>query len=141
MVSIIALLVLTYRDPNQTTALTVPTRKHPKTVRLNLLPSPPPEVELNMPMQDDQLQPHRSETTDVVFSQRTIVSPTDSVDEKPQLRSGSKWRQHDLELLKVKFDPDDDSELSVLDVGHEWNENQRESTIPKRLPSQISKCL
>ena len=134
--SIIALIILTYRDQNRMTVLTAPTRKNPKTVRLNILPSPPPEFEVDMPMQDEQ-QPRRSERPDVLFSQRPIVSPTDSVDERLQLRSGSKWRQHDLELLKVKFDPDDDSELSVLDVEHGWNESQRESTIPKCLITNI----
>jgi hypothetical protein len=87
----------------------------------------------------DKKQPRRSQRTDVSHSQSSshVFLPTDSVQETPQLRSGSKWRQHDLELLKVNFDPDDDSPLSVLDVEHEWTQSQRQSTIPDSFPMQF----
>jgi hypothetical protein len=83
-------------------------------------------------MEDEQQQACRSKRTDVSFSQSStvVVLPTDSVDENPQLRSGSKWCQHDLKPLKVKFDPDEDSELSILNVEYEWNEVQRQSIVP-----------
>ena len=51
-------------------------------------------------------------------------------EEQHRLRSGSKWRQHDLALLKVKFEPDEDSELSMLDVEHEWSLSQRQRILP-----------
>ena len=63
-----------------------------------------------------------------------VVLTTDCVEEIHRLRSGSKWRQHDLELLKVKFDLYEDSDLSVLDVEHEWSSSQRQSTLPFLCP-------
>jgi hypothetical protein len=62
-----------------------------------------------------------------------VVLPTDDVEEgeeRHRLRSGSKWRQHDLALLKVKFEPDEDSELPMLDVEHEWSLSQRQRILP-----------
>lgn len=61
-----------------------------------------------------------------------MVLPTDTVMEGERLRSGSKWRQHDLALLKVKFDPDDDCDLSVLNVEDQWSAYQLESISPAR---------
>src|SRR5208282_1281611 len=58
-----------------------------------------------------------------------VVLPTDTVKEPERLRSGSKWRQHDLALLRVKFDPDEDSDLAVLDVEHQWSPSQHQSMI------------
>ena len=62
-----------------------------------------------------------------------VVLPTDKVEEGEEhhrLRSGSKWRQYDLALLKVKFEPDEDSELPMLDVEHEWSLSQRQRILP-----------
>lgn len=89
---------------------------------------------------DDQQQPRRSwQRTDISHSQgdNHVVFPTDSIEEKPQLRSGSKWRQHDLELLKVKFDPDDDSQLSMLNVEHEWTQSQLQSMLSDSFPARF----
>lgn len=81
-------------------------------------------------------QPRRSERTNVSLSQNSdrVVLPTDSVEESHRLRSGSQWRQRDLKLLRVKFDPDEDSDLSVLDVEHEWSFSQRQSICPFLYP-------
>jgi hypothetical protein len=62
-------------------------------------------------------------------SSSRIVLPTDAVEKSARLRSGSKWRQHDLALLKVKFDPAEESELSILDIEHEWSSSQRQSIL------------
>ena len=101
-----------------------------KTVRITLPLSPPPELD---PMDFAQSsQPRRSERTNVPLSQLSsrVLLPTDVVDEDERLRSGSKWRQHDLAVLKVKFDPDEDSELSVLDVERQWSSSQCQSNFP-----------
>ena len=76
-------------------------------------------------------QPRRSQRTNVLHPQSSgrVVLPTDSVEEIQRLRSGSKWRQRDLELLKVKFDPDEDSDLPMLDIEHEWSPSQRQSIL------------
>ena len=81
-------------------------------------------------------QPRRSQRTNASQSQGSgrVVLPTDSFEEIERLRSGSKWHQHDLELLKVKFDPDEDSELSMLDMEHEWSPSQRQSNFPSLSP-------
>lgn len=121
------------RFRNQSQETTGPTVV--KTVRISILPSPPPETHM-----DDQQQPRRSwQRTDISHSQgdNHVVFPTDSIEEKPQLRSGSKWRQHDLELLKVKFDPDDDSQLSMLNVEHEWTQSQLQSMLSDSFPARF----
>lgn len=80
--------------------------------------------------EDDQSsQPRRSQR-----SAGRVVLPTDSVEEGLQLRSGSKWRQHDLEQLKVKFEPDKDSDLPMLDLEHEWTASQHRSILPRPNP-------
>ena len=99
--------------------------RHLKTVRIALPPSPPPDLEMESIVAPNQ--PRRSQRINVAISER-VVLPTDTVEQEERLRSGSKWRQHDLALLKVKFDPNEDSILSVLDVEHQWNASQRQST-------------
>ena len=101
---------------------TLLTPKSEKIVRISLPPSPPPEPEM-------------SESTSYRCSSRIagrVVLPSDVAEEKTRLRSGSKWRQQDLALLKVKFDVDEDVELDMLDIEHEWNGNQRVSMILSR---------
>jgi hypothetical protein len=103
-----------------------------KTVRIALPPSPPPDhLEMDSPAPSKSNPPAPSESnppvhrhSDRILSQRDrIVLPTDAVKEPERLRSGSRWRQHDLALLRVKFDPDVDSRLAVLD-GLEWTTDQ-----------------
>jgi hypothetical protein len=101
---------------------------HIKTVRIALPPSPPPEME-----PDSKPQARRSERIHHSLPDR-IVLPTDAVEEPERLRSGSRWRQHDLALLKVKFDPDVDSRLSVLDAQEPWTAEQWRSTSPPPPP-------
>ena len=48
-----------------------------------------------------------------------VVLPTDAVENDERVRSDSKWRQTDLALPKVKFDPDVHSDMPVLNVDHE----------------------
>ena len=101
-----------------------------KTVRITLPPSPPPDFEMDSPDQEDQTDHRRrSQRINVSSSQASsrIVLPTDEVEKAERLRSGSKWRQHDLALLKVKFEPAEESEFSMLDVEQEWNPSQRQS--------------
>jgi len=62
-----------------------------------------------------------------------VVLPTDKVEEGEEhhrFRSGSKWRQYDLALLKVKFEPDEDCELPMLDIEHNWSFSQRQRILP-----------
>lgn len=58
-----------------------------------------------------------------------VFLPIDTVKEIERFRSGSNWRQHDLALLKVKFDPLEETNLSMLDLEHEWSASQRQSMI------------
>jgi hypothetical protein len=76
-------------------------------------------------------QPGQLQRTDVSLLQRGghVVLPADEVDqaeEHNRLRSGSKWQQHDLQLLKVNFEPTLDVELPMLDIEHEWSPSQRQ---------------
>jgi hypothetical protein len=82
--------------------------KEPKTVRIWLLPTPPPEMD----------HPRRSERL------AGCVAYTDEpVQEETRLASGSHWGIHELKLLKVQFDPLDANEcLSVLgDFDPKWS--------------------
>ena len=109
---------------------TIDTKGRRKTVRITLPPSPPAESEMDFSSQENQTnEPRRSQRINVSSSQDVsrIVLPTDTVEKADRLRSGSKWRQRDLALLKVKFDPEEDSELAMLDVDHEWSPSQRQS--------------
>ena len=102
-----------------------------KTVRITLPPSPPPD---RQEMEQDIVEPIRtrrsqriSDSLSNITSTRTVL-PTDSVGRVERFGSGSKWSHHDLALLKVKFEPNEDSELSVLD-GIECTASQRQSTL------------
>ena len=106
-----------------------------KRVRITLPPSPPPDIQMSQQSIEDNNQPRRSQRTNVSLLQSggRVVLPTDKVEEgeeQQQLRSGSRWRQHDLALLRVKFEPHEDSELSMLDVEHEWSLSQRQRILP-----------
>lgn len=81
---------------------------------------PEPVAEENEPS-----QPRRSQRTNV--NSDRVVLPTDSVEEINRLRSGSRWRQRDLKLLRVKFDPAEDCHLPMLDIENEWSLSQRRS--------------
>ena len=59
-----------------------------------------------------------------------VVLPTEAPEEIERLRSGSKWRQRDLKLLRVKFDPAEDENLDMLNVEHEWTDFQRRGIPP-----------
>jgi hypothetical protein len=102
-----------------------------KTVRITLLPpSPPPDVQEmeHVPEPSDTRRSQRiSDSLSNVTSTR-VVLPTDSVGQEERFGSGSKWSHHDLGLLKVKFDPKEDSELSMLDIV-EWTSSQRQSSF------------
>src|SRR5271170_220032 len=63
-------------------------------------------------------------------SSAQVVLPSDNVTQEERLRSGSTWRQYDLALLRVKFDPLQNSDLSELHVEHCWSDSQRQSVIP-----------
>jgi hypothetical protein len=97
--------------------------EHPplKRVRIALPPSPPPDIQL----MEDNATPRRSQrTTGEVQGPNRVVLPSDRVqeaEEQLRLRSGSKWKQHDLKLLKVRFDPNEEAELPVLDVESNWS--------------------
>ena len=111
---------------------TLHTKRSRKTVRITLPPSPPPEFEMDSLDQDNQTDPPRQSQRINVSSSQTsnrIVLPTDATEKAERLRSGSKWRQHDLALLKVKFEPAEESELSMLDVDQEWSSSQRQSIL------------
>jgi hypothetical protein len=106
-----------------------------KRVRITLPPSPPPDVQMSQQSIENNNQPRRSQRTNVALlrSGGRVVLPTDKVEEgeeQHRLRSGSRWRQHDLALLRVKFEPDEDSELHMLDVEHEWSLSQRQRISP-----------
>jgi hypothetical protein len=112
------------------------TEKPPvKRVRITLLPSPPPDVQMSQQSIENNYQPRQLQLTNVSLLQSggRVVLPTDQVEygeEQHRLRSGSKWRQCDLALLKVKFEPDEDSDLPMLDVEHEWSLSQRQRILP-----------
>jgi hypothetical protein len=106
-----------------------------KRVRIALPPSPPPDAQMSQQPIENSYQPRRSQRTNVSLLQsgRRVVLPTEKVEEGEEqhtLRSGSKWRQYELALLKVKFEPDEDSELLMLDVEHEWTLSQRQRILP-----------
>jgi hypothetical protein len=72
-------------------------------------------------------------TASVLQSGGRVVLPTNNVEEgkgHQRLCSGSKWRQYNLALLRVKFEPNEDSGLSMLDVEHEWTLSQRQRIPP-----------
>src|SRR5208282_6690840 len=98
-----------------------------KRVRIALPPSPPLDMQKPQQSMPDNNRLRQRTSLSSVQSGERVVLPTDKVDEGDQhnqLRSGSKWRQHDLALLKVKFEPDEDVELPMLDVEHEWTLSQ-----------------
>jgi hypothetical protein len=105
-----------------------------KTVRITLPPSPPPDVHQ---MEDipGPIHPRRSQRINNPFSNidsTRVVLPTDSVEDVERLGSGSKWSHHDLALLKVKFDPEEESDLSMLNT-IEWTSSQRQSNLSLNL--------
>jgi hypothetical protein len=55
-----------------------------------------------------------------------VVLPTDSVEEGHRVRSDC---QHDLGILKMKFDPNKDSDSPVLDIENEWSLSQHRSIL------------
>jgi hypothetical protein len=91
-------------------------------------------VQMSQQSIENNSQSRRSQRINVSSLQRgRVVLPTDNVEkgeEQDRLRSGSKWRQHDLALLKVKFEPED-LELPILDVEHEWTLSQRQRILPR----------
>ena len=99
-----------------------------RTVRISLPPSPPPDLPMLQQSIGDINQTRRSRTTSDSLLQGVgrVVLPTDTVEDdgEHRFRSGSKWRQHDVALLKVKFTPDEDCELPMLDVEHDWSFSQ-----------------
>ena len=106
-----------------------------KRVRITLPPSPPPDAQMSQQSStENSNQLRRSQRTNVSLqSGGRVVLPTDKVEEGEEphrLRSGSRWRQRDLALLRVKFEPNEDSELPMLDVEHEWSLSQRQSILP-----------
>jgi hypothetical protein len=91
-----------------------------KRVRIALPPSPPPDI----PLMEDNATPRRWQTTtgEVQGGDR-VVLPSDRVqeaEEQLRLRSGSKWKQHDLKLLKVRFEPNEEADFPVLAVESNW---------------------
>lgn len=124
------LTLSTIRPPRSTKR----TRTRHKTVRITLPPSPSPDSETESSMQDNQTSPaRRSQRIHGASSQTSssqVVLPSDKVAQEERLRSGSKWRQYDLALLRVKFDPLQNSDLSELQVEHCWSDSQRQSVIP-----------
>lgn len=92
-----------------------------KRVRLTLPPSPPLDVE----MTDTEGETKRRSARIHTQTSSQVVFPTEAPEDIERLRSGSKWRQRDLKLLRVKFDPAEDENLDVLNVDHEWTDFQR----------------
>jgi hypothetical protein len=90
--------------------------------------------------ENEPSQPRRSQRTNVSLSQDSgrVVLPTDSVEEINRLRSGSRWRQRDLKLLKVKFDPAEDCDLPMLDIENEWSLSQYQSAFPFLFPARAT---
>jgi hypothetical protein len=84
-------------------------------------------------MGDDTYHLRRSERTRLPISDddSRVVLPTDPVEYKPSFHgSAGTWQEDDLQLLKVRFDPDEVSELSVLEVEHEWKSRHRQRIYP-----------
>ena len=104
-----------------------PNRVGHKIVRIALPLSPPSDIDMAHAAANDQpLSLRRSQRGTSV----RVVLPTDSDKEGDRIRSGSNWRQRDLQLLKVNFLPDEESSLDMLDVEGEWSRVQRESIFP-----------
>jgi hypothetical protein len=60
-----------------------------------------------------------------------VVLPADPVEYKPSFHgSAGTWQEDDLKLLKVRFDPDEVSGLSVLEVEHEWKPHHNRRICP-----------
>jgi hypothetical protein len=108
------------------------TRTRHKTVRITLPPSPSPS-ETESSMQDNPASPaRRSQSIHGASSQTSsgqVVLPSDKVAQEERFQSGSKWSQYDLALLRVKFHPLQNSDLSELNVEHCWSDSQRQSVI------------
>jgi hypothetical protein len=120
------------KTPDAQLQTTLHTNRSRKTVHITLPPSPPPEFEMDSPDQNNQTNhPRRSQRINVSSSQTSsrIVLPTDAVEKADRLRSGSKWRQRDLQLLRVKFEPTEESEFPMLNVEHEWTPSQCKSIL------------
>jgi hypothetical protein len=105
--------------------------EHPplKRVRIALPPSPPPDIQL---MEDDATHRRSQRTTGEVQGANRVVLPSDRVqeaEEQLRLRSGSKWKQHDLKLLKVRFDPNEEVELPMLEVESNWTPSLSQSIL------------
>jgi hypothetical protein len=111
-----------------------------KTVRISLPPSPPPEefdMEAETENASSSAHPSQSRRPQRIFGR--VVLPTDAVNDKERLGSGSKWHQRELALLKVKFDAQVHSELDVLDVEHQWSASQLQSISPlSAWPGQVN---
>lgn len=124
------LTLSTIRPPRSTQR----TRTRHKTVRITLPPSPCRDSQTESSMQDNPTSPaRRSQRIHGASSQTSsgqVVLPSDKVAQEERLRSGSKWRQYDLALLRVKFDPLQNSDLSELLGEHCWSDSQRQSVIP-----------
>jgi len=90
------------------------------------------------PSIESDSHPRRSQRTCTSHKDTCFVLPTDQVEgpEQQGLRSGSKWRQADLALLKVKFEPDEDFDPHILDVEHEWSPSQRHRIFLLRVVSE-----
>jgi len=91
------------------------------------------------PSIESDSHPRRSQRTRTSHKDARFVLPTDQVEgpQQQRLRSGSKWRQADLALLKVKFEPDEDFDPHILDVEHEWSPSQRHRIFPLRVVSEF----
>ena len=128
-------LMRIFKNHNQTPSLSLHTQRALKKVRITILPSPPPDSLVEMELDSADIAQY-SQYPSLRRSQRVsetsgnIVLPTDSVEESDRFRSGSKWRQNDLGLLWVKFEPHEDSDLIVLDVDHDWTLSQHRSNLP-----------
>lgn len=84
-------------------------------------------------MGDDTRHLRRSERIRLPASDddSRVVLPIDPVEYKPSFHgSAGTWQEDDLQLLKVRFDPDEVSDLSVLEVEHEWKSRHRQRIYP-----------
>ena len=121
--------------PSPLTPIINPEEPSLKRVRITLPPSPPPDLQMSQLHFANSNQPRRTQRSSVSLSQSggRVVFPADKIqddEEKHRLRSGSKWRQYDLALLRVKFEPNEDSDLTMLDVEREWSPSQRQRILP-----------
>jgi hypothetical protein len=94
-------------------------------------------------MDDENRHLRRSERTRVPISDddSRVVLPTDPVKYKLSFHgSAGTWQEDDLQLLKVRFDPDEVSELSVLEVEHEWKSRHRQR-ISSWFNDFVKNCL